>query len=124
MKLSTLLADLTQYDRHGESDPEITGIQLDSRRVQPGNLFAALPGLETHGIEFLEQALKNGAAAILSDRRMEISLPQIISDNPRAVLASLSNRFYDFPSKKLKLIGVTGTNGKTTVAILVRSIVE
>src|SRR5215470_96750 len=114
MRLSHLLADFTQYERHGESDPEITGIQLDSKRVQSGNLFAALPGLETHGIHFLEEAVKNGAAAILSDSRIETTLPQVVSGNPRATLASLSNRFYDFPSGKLKLVGVTGTNGKTT----------
>jgi UDP-N-acetylmuramoyl-L-alanyl-D-glutamate--2,6-diaminopimelate ligase len=124
MKLSNLLVDLKEVERHGESDPEITGIQLDSKRVHPGNLFAALPGLETHGIEFLHEAEKKGAAAILSDRRSETQLPLIISDNPRLAMAILAARFYDFPSGKLKLVGVTGTNGKTTVAFLVRSIFQ
>jgi UDP-N-acetylmuramoyl-L-alanyl-D-glutamate--2,6-diaminopimelate ligase len=124
MKLSNLLADLKEFERYGEADPEITGIQLDSRKVHSGNLFAALPGLENHGIEFLNEAEKNGAVAVLSDRRVEAKIPLIHSDHPRLALAILSNRFYNYPSGKLKLVGITGTNGKTTVAFLVRSIFQ
>jgi UDP-N-acetylmuramoyl-L-alanyl-D-glutamate--2,6-diaminopimelate ligase len=124
MNLKTLLSVLQKYEISGVSDLDITGFAYDSRKVKPGNLFAALPGLQHHGSEFQAQAEKNGAVAILSDRSLKSSLPIIIVENPRKALAALSNAFYQYPSTKLKLFGVTGTNGKTTTTFLLHSILE
>ena len=124
MNLKTLLSVLQKYEISEVSDLDITGFAYDSRKVKPGNLFAALPGLQHHGSEFQAQAEKNGAIAILSDRLLKSSLPIITVENPRAALAALSNAFYQYPSTKLKLFGVTGTNGKTTTTYLLHSILE
>jgi UDP-N-acetylmuramoyl-L-alanyl-D-glutamate--2,6-diaminopimelate ligase len=124
MNLKNLLSVLQKYEITGESDLDITGFAYDSRKVKPGNLFAALPGLEHHGSEFQAQAEKNGAVALLSDRPLKSSLPVICVENPRAALAAFSNAFFQYPSTKLKLFGVTGTNGKTTITYLLHSILE
>jgi UDP-N-acetylmuramoyl-L-alanyl-D-glutamate--2,6-diaminopimelate ligase len=124
MNLKTLLSVLQKYEISGVPDLEITGFAYDSRKVKPGNLFAALPGLQHHGSEFQAQAEKNGAVAFLTDRPLKTSLPTIIVQNPRLGLAALSNAFYQYPSTKLKLFGVTGTNGKTTITFLLHSILE
>jgi UDP-N-acetylmuramoyl-L-alanyl-D-glutamate--2,6-diaminopimelate ligase len=121
MILKQLLRSLEKYTFIGSEQTEVLGITLDSKKVQRGDLFAALPGAETHGLQFLTEAEKAGAAAILADRKADTELPQIIVENPRLALGMLSNCFYDFPSRKLKLLGVTGTNGKTTIAFLLRA---
>lgn len=108
----------------GSDDVSIHGITLDSKEVQKGDLFAALPGAETHGLEFLAEAEAAGAAALLTDRQVSTKLPLILVKNARLALAHVSNCFYDYPSRKLKLFGVTGTNGKTTVAFLLRSMLR
>lgn len=124
MRLKRLLEALDDAQVQNFQDTDITGIAYNSKTVQPGNLFAALPGQKAHGIYFVRQALKKGAAAVLTDFTLEVSCPVIVTPEPRRAMALLSNRFYRRPSKKLKLIGVTGTNGKTTVSYLVRSICE
>lgn len=124
MNLKTLLSALQKYDISGSPDLDITGLAYDSRKVKPGSLFAALPGLQHHGSEFQSQGEKNGAAALLSDRKLKSSLPLITVENPRLALAAMSNAFFQYPSTKLKLFGVTGTNGKTTTTYLLHSILE
>ncbi len=121
MQLKNLLTPLQQYTLIGSGDADVQGITLDSKQVRQGDLFAALPGAEAHGMQFLSEAERSGAAAILSDRKTETPLPQVIVENARLALALMSNQFYEFPSRKLKLFGVTGTNGKTTVAFLLRA---
>ena len=124
MNLKTLLSVLQKYEISGVPDLDITGFAYDSRKVKPGHLFAALPGLQHHGSEFQAQAEKNGAVALLSDRPLKSSLTAITVENPRLALAALSNAFYQYPSTKLELFGVTGTNGKTTITYLLHSILE
>jgi UDP-N-acetylmuramoyl-L-alanyl-D-glutamate--2,6-diaminopimelate ligase len=124
MKLSNLLSSLDNHELIGSSETEITGIRLDSRKIKRGELFAALPGMETHGLQFLPEALKLGAGAVLTDRRIDTTVPVIVVPEARKALAAISNYYYGFPSKQLRLIGVTGTNGKTTTAFLIRSIFE
>lgn len=124
MNLRTLLSGLEKYDAAGNLQIDITGIAYDSRKVQPGNLFAALPGLQFHGTEFLRDAEAAGAAAILTDRRVPTELPLIYTDSPRLALAILSAIFYNHPSRNLKLFGVTGTNGKTTTTFLLSSALQ
>ena len=124
MNLKTLLAPLQDSSVYGSIDLEITGIAYDSRKVSHGNLFVGLPGLHFHGLQFLPQAEQAGAVAVLSDRKPESRLPCIVVSNARLALATISNTFYDYPSSKLKLFAVTGTNGKTTSTFLMRSVLE
>jgi UDP-N-acetylmuramoyl-L-alanyl-D-glutamate--2,6-diaminopimelate ligase len=124
MDLKSLLAPLEQYKSYGSLNISISGISYDSQKVRKGFLFAALPGEHFHGIQFLPEAEKAGASAIISDRFAQTELPFILVSEPRSVLATISNHFYGYPSSKLKLFGVTGTNGKTTTTFLLRSILE
>jgi len=124
MNLKALLASVRKYEAHGSLDVDLTGISYDSRKVQPGHLFAALPGVHYHGLQFLPQAEQLGAAAVLTDRTPNTKLPQVIAEDPREALALISNTYYKNPSNQLKLFGVTGTNGKTTSTFLLRSIMQ
>ncbi len=123
MKLGALLKALEEFELIA-ANVDITGIAYDSKNVRPGFLFAALPGQNVHGLQFVSEAKAQGTVAILSDSGFDSSLPVILVPDARYALACLSNRFYGEPSKKLKLAGITGTNGKTTVSFLVRSIFE
>ena len=108
-----------------EGDVRLDGVSLDSRRVLPGDLYAALPGAHAHGASFAVQAADAGAVAVLTDpagRRIldeaGVRLPRIIVPDPRAALGRLSARVYRRPAEDLTLIGITGTNGKTTTAYI------
>lgn len=110
-----------------DSQPEVTGITHDSRAVLPGDIYVALPGANHHGIEFAKQAVTNGAVAIASDefglaQISDQNLPKIKLTNPRAQMATLAARVYDHPEDKLTLVGVTGTNGKTSVTHMLQSV--
>jgi len=107
----------------------ISGICSDSRLVETGDLFLAMPGETAHGIAFLDTALERGARAILTDSegashasRVAPSVPLLVNSNPRSLCADLSDWFYSHPSSKLKLFGITGTNGKTTTSYLLHQI--
>jgi UDP-N-acetylmuramoyl-L-alanyl-D-glutamate--2,6-diaminopimelate ligase len=124
MNLQSLLSSLQGYELHGFRDVEVSGISYDSRQIQSGYLFAGLPGQHHHGIKFLAQAQERGASSVLTDRKIQTELPLIVAKDARLALASVSSFFFDQPSTKLKLIGVTGTNGKTTTTYLLQSIFE
>ncbi|HJZ11097.1 MAG TPA: Mur ligase family protein, partial [Acidobacteriota bacterium] len=124
MNLKALLVSLQKYEAHGPLDVEITGLSYDSKKVQKGNLFAALPGVRFHGSQFLSEAERSGAAAVLTDRQLKTNLTQVIVQNARLSLALLSAVFHSNPSHQLRLFGVTGTNGKTTSTFLLRSILS
>lgn len=98
----------------------IVGITADSRRVQPGFLFVAVKGTTVDGHQFINGAYEAGAAAVVAENNENVSgeLPLILVDNAADALGKLAHAFYDFPSRELKLIGITGTNGKTTTATL------
>jgi UDP-N-acetylmuramoyl-L-alanyl-D-glutamate--2,6-diaminopimelate ligase len=99
---------------------EITGITADSRSVGPGMMFIALRGATVDGHDFVEQAVSKGAAAVVVEQEMEgIIAPQIVVRSTRAAISVLASVFYGHPSKQMKVIGVTGTNGKTTVTHLI-----
>lgn len=104
----------------------ITGIQYDSRKVQLGNLFVAVKGFKSDGHDYIRQALDNGAIAIMvsDEAYCSVEYPWILVDDCRLALAQISSAFYGHPSEKLKLIGVTGTNGKTTTTNLICDIIE
>lgn len=123
-------ARLDLIGAHGH-DAQVTGVTLRGQDVQPGDLFAALPGANTHGARFAADAVAAGATAILTDPagRAELSkvLPPdarcavLIHPDPRRILGAVSARIYAHPSQRLKLIGITGTSGKTTTAYMVEA---
>lgn len=108
----------------GESDIEITGLAIDSRKVQSGNLFFCLTGYSNDGHTFAADAVSRGAAAVVVERRLALDVPQIEVDDARAALSKAASAFFGNPSKRLKMIGVTGTNGKTTTTYIIKSIIE
>jgi UDP-N-acetylmuramoyl-L-alanyl-D-glutamate--2,6-diaminopimelate ligase len=108
------------------ADPVITGIELDSRRVQPGNLFVALRGIKDDGAAYAADAVRRGAVAILAERRVSLppSLPQLVDPRARTAAARLAAALHGFPADALRLVGITGTNGKTTTAWMLREILR
>ncbi|MFD2672318.1 UDP-N-acetylmuramoyl-L-alanyl-D-glutamate--2,6-diaminopimelate ligase [Marinicrinis sediminis] len=124
MKLQEL-ADLLLTSRvTHQAEIEISGIQTDSRKVQAGDLFICLVGYQTDGHLYAEQAIQAGAVALLTERELEVEVPQLIVSDSRFAMARVANHFYQYPSQKLKLIGVTGTNGKTTITYLLDQILS
>ena len=124
-----LLADLIHHlglpDR-SNLDITVTGVSLDSRAVLPGDLYAALPGHITHGASFAAVAVAAGAAAILTDAAgaaecEALGVPVLVVDRPRLVLGVVAAYVYGEPARGIQMLGVTGTNGKTTVAAMIES---
>ncbi|RME95916.1 MAG: UDP-N-acetylmuramoyl-L-alanyl-D-glutamate--2,6-diaminopimelate ligase [Bacteroidetes bacterium] len=122
MRLGTLLTELT-YELAPQTDPEVHRIDFDSRRVQPGSLFVAVAGTQVDGHQYIEQALAAGAVAIVAERQPITATERsaaawVVVPDSAAALGHLASAFYGHPSGDLQLVGVTGTNGKTTVATL------
>ncbi|WP_324277402.1 Mur ligase family protein [Blastococcus brunescens] len=120
------LADLLGAPAAGEATTAISGVTLASAEVRAGDLYAALPGARTHGARFASDAAARGAAAVLTDptgleTARVTGLPVCVVDDPRAVLGEVADRVYGAPSRQLTVIGITGTNGKTTTAYLVEA---
>ena len=126
MKLSALVRHLGLMGTYNPRDVEITGITNDSRKVRPGYLYVAIKGYKTDGHNFIEKSLECGAQAIVSEEKIShnTKIPQIVVHNSRKALSSLSCCFYNNPSQKINVVGVTGTNGKTTTTFLTKSIIE
>ena len=103
-----------------ENDPiDITGIQFHSQKVLPGSIFVAIRGNLTDGHDYIKNAIEAGAAAIIGEKHIEgLAVPYYRVENARKVLADVSASYYGYPSKKHKIIGITGTNGKTTTAFM------
>jgi UDP-N-acetylmuramoyl-L-alanyl-D-glutamate--2,6-diaminopimelate ligase len=108
---------------------DVTGVSLDSRSVLPGDLYAALPGAITHGAAFVAKAQQSGAVAVLTDpagadRANATGLPVLVVDKPRDVLGAVAARIYGEPTSELRLLGITGTNGKTTTCFLLDAVLR
>ena len=121
MKLSELLKNITPIAIHGNAEVEITGVNIDSRKIANGHLFIAMKGTQVDGHQFIGKAIEKGAVAVLLE-----DMPNTLNDNVTYVQVESTEKtagkvatlFYGDPSHKLKLVGVTGTNGKTTIATL------
>ena len=121
MKLNELLKHVKPLDILGDTEVEITGVNIDSRRIEKGHLFVAMKGTQVDGHQFISKAIEQGAAAVLCEDMPEsvaagVTFVQVESTEDAA--GKVATLFYGDPSRKLKLVGVTGTNGKTTVATL------
>ena len=126
MKLSELCSSLKEHKSFDFLEKEIHGITHDSRKVKDGYVFVAIKGHKLDGHNFVTAALDKGASAIVVGKKIEATscIPQIVVTNTRQALASISSRFYGEPSSKMTVVGITGTNGKTTTSYLTKSIIE
>src|SRR5437588_5053421 len=110
---------------HSGDDPQVTGLDYNSRRIQPGWVFVAMRGESSDGNKYIDAALKHGAAAVVTDSASEQQrrdVPWAVVSHGRRALAQMSANFYGHPAEKLKLIGITGTTGTTTTTILYESL--
>ncbi|MBL7172392.1 MAG: UDP-N-acetylmuramoyl-L-alanyl-D-glutamate--2,6-diaminopimelate ligase, partial [Desulfobacteraceae bacterium] len=130
MQLKHLIDGITVTDSEGDLDLEVTSIAYDSRTVKPGALFVALKGHTQDGHHFIKDAVSKGAVAVVSelppasfaDQQPDRIAAEIQVPDSRQALSRLAVTFFDSPFKKINLIGITGTNGKTTTAYLLESI--
>lgn len=119
---STEILNATKIETiKGTLPPEIHGITQDSRKVEDGFLFVAIPGIQLDGASFIPHALEKGACGLVVRKDLDVTAPFVIKvENPRTALADFSSAFYGRPSEKLTVVGVTGTDGKTTTTHLIR----
>ncbi|WP_028398914.1 UDP-N-acetylmuramoyl-L-alanyl-D-glutamate--2,6-diaminopimelate ligase [Ectobacillus panaciterrae] len=124
MKLHTLLSCLHDFPIVPEDNPEIISIEMDSRQVKEGSLFVCISGFTVDGHDFIQQAAAQGAAAIVAERPVQADIPVVLVNDTSRALAALADYFYDQPTHKLHLIGVTGTNGKTTTSHIINEMLR
>ncbi len=126
MKLRQIIAPLGKVEVVGSLDKEVTGVAYDSRCVTPGKLFVAIRGVETDGHRFIASVAEKGAVAVVCEQKGTSGgkMTRIIVPDSRKALPLIAAAFYKNPADHLWMIGVTGTNGKTTVTILVKQIME
>src|SRR6185295_11970674 len=105
-------------------DLDVAALAFDNRAVQPGSLFFCVPGFTRDGHDFAADAVERGAAALVVARPLGLGVPEVQVEDVRAAMAVAAARFHGDPTRRLPVIGVTGTNGKTTTAFLVRSLLE
>ena len=121
MRLNELLKNVETLNIIGDVEVEITGVNIDSRRIEKGHLFVAIPGTQTDGHKYIPKAIELGAAAVLCENVPEQQVPGVTYIQVASTeddVGKVATLFYGDPSRKLKLVGVTGTNGKTTIATL------
>jgi len=124
MQLHNLLKN-TPFEGSIDEAIEITGITDNSRAIQKGELFVAINGCETDGHQYIEQAIENGAVAVVGEKKINhLEIPYIRVQNSRLEIAQLACQFYGEPSKRKKVIGITGTNGKTTTAYMIQHLLQ
>ncbi len=128
MRFDTISKHLTSQDPTlrvvNNCQARITGLTDDSRKVRKGEIFAALPGTKADGTQFVQVAITAGAKALLVSREIACDLPQLVSEKPRRTLAHLAALLNGSPADSLRMVGVTGTKGKTTVAFAMREIFQ
>jgi UDP-N-acetylmuramoyl-L-alanyl-D-glutamate--2,6-diaminopimelate ligase len=108
----------------GPEDVEVTALAFDNRVVTPGTLFFCVPGFTRDGHDFAPDAVQRGAVALVVQRPLGLGIPEVLVDDVRAAMARAAARFHGDPTARLRVVGITGTNGKTTTAFLVRELLE
>jgi len=123
--MNRLLEALPERIVYGTLPPAVTGIASDSRRVAPGDCFVAVPGFRQDARRFTEEAVARGAALLVTEgERLDVSVPQVLVPSARRALAGLAAMYHGHPSRQLTLVGITGTNGKTTTSYLVEALLR
>ena len=124
MKLKELLKDIPVLECTADPELDIQEIYYDSRKVTEGSLFVAISGFASDGNRFIPMAMSKGAAAVVTARKPEQEVPYVLVESDRLALALLGCNFYGHPAKSMTMIGVTGTNGKTSVTLLLKQVLE
>ena len=125
MKLSELISGLDKIETIGDLSSDVVSIEYDSKRVKHGSLFIAIPGLIFDGNVFIQEAVRKGAAAIVTDKpESKANIPTVLVPDTRKAMAVIADKFYDSPQNSLMMTALTGTNGKTTTAYMIKSIFD
>ena len=124
MKLSQLLRGIPVRECHADQEMEISGVSYDSRKTAAGDLFIAMTGYETDGHKFIPMAREKGAVCVLCQERPQEEMPYVLVEDSRLALAQVGRTWYGDPAASMKMVGVTGTNGKTTTTYLLKDILE
>ena len=124
MKLRELLKDIPVLETNADPELEISAVAYDSRKVSPGSLFAAISGFASDGNRFIPMAMEKGAAAVLTAKKPEGDIPYVLVENDRLALALASANYFCHPAKSMTMVGITGTNGKTSVTLLLKQVLE
>ena len=124
MKLKELLHGLDVLELHADETLDIIGVHYDSRQVMRGGLFVAISGFQTDGHKYIPKAAENGAACIVCEKKPEMQIPYVLVSDARAALAVLGANWFGHPADDMCVIGITGTNGKTTSTYLLKHVLE
>ena len=124
MKLSRLTEDINIVRLEADPELDVSGISYDSRKTKQGDAFVAISGFETDGYKFIPSAIANGAAVIICDRAPQEDIPYVLVEDCRYALAIMSKNYFGAPAESMKVIGITGTNGKTTTTYLLKHLLE
>ena len=124
MKLKNIIQQLDIVKMTADPEMDISGVSYDSRKTKHGDIFVAVRGLSSDGHAFIPNAVKKGASVVVCEEVYESDAPYILVENSRLALAMISAAWFDYPAKKMHIIGVTGTSGKTTTTHLIRHILQ
>ena len=124
MKLKELLQGIRILESNADPEMNIKAVAYDSRKVTRGSLFVAITGFASDGNRFIPMALEKGAAVIVTAKKPETDIPYVLVESDRYALAMIGTNFYGHPAKSMTMIGVTGTNGKTSVTLLLKHVLE
>ena len=124
MKLADLLQDIEVLEIHADLQTELTAVISDSRKVIPGSLFVAVSGFSSDGNRFIPMAMEKGALVVVTAKKPEQEIPYVLVSSDRLALALLGTNFYGRPAESMTMIGVTGTNGKTSTTWLLKQVLE
>ena len=124
MKLKDLLNDIGVLECTANLEQDITAVHYDSRKVTEGSLFVAISGFASDGNRFIPMAMSKGAVAVVTAKKPEGEVPYVLVESDRLALALLGCNFFGHPAKSMTMIGVTGTNGKTSTTLLLKQVLE
>lgn len=124
MKLSALLQGIEVLELHADPQLDVTAVISDSRKVQPGSLFVAVSGFASDGNRFIPMAMEKGAVVVVTAKKPEMDVPYVLVASDRLALALLGTNFYGRPAESMVMVGVTGTNGKTSTTWLLKQVLQ
>ena len=124
MKLKELLVGIPILDSTADMELEIENVAYDSRKVTPGCLFVAISGFASDGNQYIPMAMEKGAVAVVTARKPELDVPYVLVESDRLALALMGCNFYGHPAASMTMIGITGTNGKTSTTLLLKQVLE